>query len=110
MFRSSSSLLVARKLYELIDELGVKRPIGRTMIGHKDYSISARYSDLKRPKILGKVARSHIEVLEEFQTIELFNYLMRKTQQLFQIDTKDYRFDINPKEFIVNTKILLIIC
>lgn len=90
---------VARKTFmSLSDELGVKRPIGRTMIGHKDYSFSARYSDLKRPKILGKVARSQIEVLEEFQTIELFNYLMSKTQQLFpQIDTKDYRFDINPK-------------
>ncbi len=64
---------------------------GRTLLGHKDHSISAKYSDLKRPKILAKVTKAHIEILEEFETIELFNYLINKIHELFpQLNIKNY--------------------
>lgn len=61
--------MIARNTFQsLSDEFENTRPIGRTLLGHKNHSISAKYSDLKRPKILAKVTKAHIEILEEFET------------------------------------------
>ena len=77
-------------------------------MGHKDHSISAKYSDLKRPKILAKVAKAHIEILEEFETIELFNYLINKTQELFpQLNIRNYLINGEPNEIYSSYKNLI---
>lgn len=91
--------MIARNTFQsLSDEFENTRPIGRTLLGHKDHSISAKYSDLKRPKILAKVTKAHIEILEEFETIELFNYLINKTHELFpQLNIKNYLINGEPK-------------
>lgn len=75
---------VARKTFmTLSDELENSRAIGRTLLGHKDPSISANYTDLKRPKILGLVTKAHISILQEFHVIDLHNHLMKKFFNLF---------------------------
>ena len=76
--------MVARNTFQsMSDEFENPRPIGRTLLGQKDHSISAKYTDLKRPKILAKVAKAHIEILEDFETIELFNHMINRTFDLF---------------------------
>ena len=67
----------------LSDELENSRAIGRTLLGHKDSSISANYTDLKRPKILGLVTKAHISILQEFQVIDLHNHLITRFINLF---------------------------
>jgi hypothetical protein len=100
------SYMVARNTFQsMSDEFENPRPIGRTLLGHKDHSISARYTDLKRPKILAKVAKAHIEILEEFETIELFNYLIARTQELFpQMNLQNFLIKGNPRQIYSSYK------
>ena len=82
----------------LSDELEISRAIGRVLLGHKDSSISANYTDLKRPKILGLVTKAHISILQEFHVIDLHNHLMKKFFTLFP-NMKDelYYVDDDPR-------------
>ena len=86
---------VARNTFmSLSDESDIERAYGRTLLGHTDKTISAHYADLKRPKLMGKLTKAHIEILQAFETIELFNYLMARMCVVFQ--------DLNSGIFIEN--------
>jgi hypothetical protein len=67
----------ARKTFMTIsDELGVPDSYSRALMGQNDPTISKFYKDMSRPRIVGKLAYYHLAILREFDTINLFNYLV----------------------------------
>lgn len=67
----------ARKTFMSIsDELGISDSYSRALMGQNDPTISKHYKDMSRPKIVGRLAYYHLAILKEFDTINLFNYLV----------------------------------
>jgi hypothetical protein len=67
----------ARKTFMSIsDELGIPDSYGRALIGQNEPTISKFYKDMSRPRIVGKLAYYHLAILREFDTINIFNYLI----------------------------------
>ncbi len=67
----------ARKTFMTIsDELGVPDSYGRALMGQNDPTITKYYKDMSRPRIVGKLAYYHLAILREFDTINIFNYLV----------------------------------
>lgn len=67
----------ARKTFMSIsDELGISDSYSRALLGQNEPTISKHYKDMSRPRIVGKLAYYHIAILKEFDTINLFNYLV----------------------------------
>ena len=67
----------ARKTFMSIsDELGISDSYSRALMGQNEPTISKHYKDMSRPRIVGKLAYYHIAILKEFDTINLFNYLV----------------------------------
>lgn len=67
----------ARKTFMSIsDEIGIPDSYSRALMGQNDPTISRYYKDMSRPKIVGKLAYYHLAILLEFDTINLFNYLL----------------------------------
>ena len=67
----------ARKTFMSIsDELGIPDSYSRALMGQNDPTISKYYKDMSRPRIVGKLAFYHLAILKEFDTINLFNYLV----------------------------------
>ena len=58
------------------DELGVPDSYGRALMGQNDPTITKYYKDMSRPRIVGKLAYYHLAILREFDTINIFNYLV----------------------------------
>lgn len=95
---------VARNTFmSLSDESDIERAYGRTLLGHTDKTITAHYSDLKRPKLMGKLTKAHIEILQAFETIELFNYLLDRVNIVIQgLDLNMYKENEDP--YIIYSK------
>jgi hypothetical protein len=53
------------------------------MLGQKDKSISISYTDYDDPKLFGKLCQAHIQVLDAFDLIGLYNGWVNKIDDIF---------------------------
>lgn len=63
--------------------LNIPQAISRTLLGQKDPSISAHYNNFLDPSLILNTNNAHLEVLNKFNTIELFDTWLHKIDELF---------------------------
>ena len=67
----------ARATFMTISEnLGISISDGRLLIGHADAGMTKHYRNIHGPKIIARLASSHLEILEEFRTVETYETLL----------------------------------
>ena len=78
------SFKTARKTFNTTGRrLGIDEGYCRTMLGQKDKTISISYVDYDDPKLFGKLCQAHIQVLEAFDSIGLYNAWLKKIDAVF---------------------------
>ena len=78
------SFKTARKTFNTTGRrLGIDEGYCRTMLGQKDKSISISYTDYDDPKLFGKLCQAHIQVLDAFDSIGLYNAWVNKIDDIF---------------------------
>ena len=58
------------------ENLGISISDGRLLIGHADAGMTKHYRNIHGPKIIARLASSHLEILEEFRTVEIYETLL----------------------------------
>jgi hypothetical protein len=58
------------------ENLGISISDGRLLIGHADAGMTKHYRNIHGPKIIARLASSHLEILEEFRTVETYETLL----------------------------------
>ena len=53
------------------------------MLGQKDKSVSISYVDYDDPQLFAQLCLSHIYVLKAFDVIRIYNYWLRKIDEIF---------------------------
>jgi hypothetical protein len=64
--------------------INIPQAICRTLLGQKDPSISAHYNNFNDPALILNTNNAHLEVLNKFDTIELYNNWLIKIDELFK--------------------------
>ena len=74
---------VARKTFMTISEtLGISISDSKLLIGHADISASKHYRNIYQDKIINRLANSHLEILQEFKTAELYEALLERAREV----------------------------
>lgn len=64
--------------------INIPQAICRTLLGQKDNTISIHYNNFNDPALILKTNNAHLEVLNKFDTIELYNIWLNKIDELFK--------------------------
>ncbi len=62
--------------------INIPQAICRTLLGQKDITISAHYNNFNDPALILNTNNAHLEVLNKFNTIELFDIWLHKIDEL----------------------------
>jgi hypothetical protein len=64
--------------------INIPQAICRTLLGQKDPTISAHYNNFNDPALILNTNNAHLDVLDKFDTIELYDLWLFKIDELFK--------------------------
>ena len=64
--------------------INIPQAICRTLLGQKDPSISAHYNNFSDPALILNTNNAHLEVLNKFDMVELYDNWLNKIDELFK--------------------------
>jgi hypothetical protein len=96
--------------------INIPQAICRTLLGQKDPTISAHYNNFNDPSLILSTNLAHLEVLNKFDTIELYDNWLSKIDELFSTNFSNTalkesshniysEFSYRLPEFISETKV-----
>jgi hypothetical protein len=96
--------------------INIPQAICRTLLGQKDPSISAHYNNFNDPALILNTNNAHLEVLDKFDTVELYDLWLYKIDELFKtkfssiaLNTSSYdvynEFSLKLPEFLSETSV-----
>ena len=79
----------ARKTFNTIAQsLDISKSDREHLLGHTDNSSQSSYVNYSNPKVLFKVCSNHARILNEFDTIKLYDFWIIKLEELYKKDLK----------------------
>jgi hypothetical protein len=64
--------------------INIPQAICRTLLGQKDPTISAHYNNFNDPALILNTNNAHLDVLDKFDTIKLYDLWLYKIDELFK--------------------------
>jgi hypothetical protein len=98
--------------------INIPQAICRTLLGQKDPTISAHYNNFNDPALILNTNNAHLDVLDKFDTIKLYDHWLYKIDELFKtrfsntaLNASSYEvyneFSLKLPDFISETKIIV---